>query len=312
MYMEAINLYNNVYNMFDYYRLVIVRDDFINFRIYEFIKVVKNLETEAALNNYHCEIFNAMYNIMYQTYLYSVIDLSYCRLAKHNLIYNIGLNDTLQLYYQVIYENKYLNKVEKARIYYCLFDSLRMSEINENGIMKPNNIETFLQNKIWDDNDEKIQLSIKCEPIDLMFLKMFEYEDIENINLFMKMNLESRTIKFVKILCILGITSILSKGKQKRYLHDLSIEKDTTIKIIRKLHFDIFEIEKDDSIEFEEIIISYYSEKDIPENVKIKPYIFNPRLNFSSKVITTYFYSKGLTDTNRCDNTILETIECYK
>ena len=169
-------------------------------RYIEQFKYVKN-NTEGIE---YCKLLTQLIESqIYQIFLYTKIDLSYCRLYKHDAIYYFGSNGFIEELYNCIYENKNLNEVEKEKLYLNLFDYIRMSEFSEKH-PEPT-IEDFLKNNQIHMEEDVFPIEIRTEPIALLFLKMFENKDDNNIKLFLNMNISNRLMLSIKSFVILSI-----------------------------------------------------------------------------------------------------------
>ncbi len=283
---ESIRLYNKLFTVLNYYQVVNVSNIHIINMSSRYIKAIKSISNEVEIQDY-CYLVNQLIdNIFYQVFLYTKVDLSYCRLYKDKLIHFNCFNDLLEMYYEAIYENKYLNNLEKARIYDNLFDYVRMTEFSEK---HPNyNIEDFINKEYIPKNADVYPIEIKAEPIAMMILKMFENQDFNNLKMFLKMNVSTRLGNAIKTMVLLSITEILNNGNKRKFVMDLDVDENFAIiniginKMLNlNLHFE-------DMIELYKLLIEKYTISD-SEYVSGSLYGFCPKFKFSKNVVDTYF-----------------------
>lgn len=308
---KAASIYLNIYSKLNYYRIVNVVHSEIDFEIQTFVKEIKYIETEGEILNYHRIIFPLMYNYMHQTYLYSITDFSDCRLGKlkdNSLIYRFTDISNLEIYYSSIYENKFLSKIEKNRIFLQLYDSLRMTEHNEK--FPKSNINNYLNYERINQTEEIIPLDIKSEPIVLLLLQMIENNDFKLLNIFLTMNLDTKTMSFIRTLVLLSLIDILSSDNERTYLLDLDLNAEEVIKGINNYNILDYKIDNEYLNEFYNLINLNYS---IDSKKDSNPWSrFHPRLSFKQQTIDTFFSYKGyISDDLKTSETIKTTINSF-
>lgn len=305
---EAANIYLDIYSKLNYYRIVNTSDHDMDFQIETLIKEAKYIETEVEMIKYHRIIFSLIYNYIYQTYLYSITNFSYCRLGKiknGNLIHRFTTISSLETYYLSVYENKYLSDIEKNRIYLELYDNLRMTELNET--FPKLNINNFFNHDSFNRTKEVIPLIIKSEPIVLLILKVIENDDFKLAQIFLKMNLSNKTMIFIRTLILLSLINILSSDNKRTYFLDLNLNIEKVIKGINAYNILDFTIDSTDLDLFYKLISSNYSSDSKRQSNSLSQ--FHPRLTFNQKTIDTFFAHKGyIVDNLKISESVKKTI----
>lgn len=313
---DAANIYMNIYHQFRFYRIVSINHYEMNFSF--LINVVKYMKTEIQVDAYHNKIFGILYDYMYQAYLYSIIDFSFCRLGKienQELLFRFADSSIIEQYYTAIFENKNLNAEEKERIYLKLYDSLRMSEFSEE--FPEQDINMFLKNERITSTPNHIPVAIKAEPITLLILKCIENKDFRMMHIFLSMNMDKRTMNFVRTLCILSVLNMLGNGNKRIYLLDLKLDKDMVVNGFKQYEILSFNIKPKELEEFYELICKHYCKnKTRDKKINVQEIIWggsNPRLRFSQQTIDTFFKSKGLEKEKLiCSSNIQKLIDSFK
>ncbi len=287
-YEESIKIFIKLYSLLNYYQIVIIRNHRIlgmPSRYIEQFKYVKN-NTEGIE---YCKLLTQLIESqIYQVFLYTKIDLSYCRLYKHDAIYYFGSNEFIEELYNCIYENKNLNEIEKEKLYLNLFDYIRMSEFSEKH-PEPT-IEDFLKNNQIHMEEDVFPIEIRTEPIALLFLKMFENKDDNNIKLFLNMNISNRLMLSIKSFVILSITEMLYHDNNRLFMMDLDIDAQTTIDTISNSKMSNMTFNINELLEIYKTIADKYTiEKG--DYTMVSYYGFCPKFRFSKNVIDTFFLS---------------------
>ena len=292
---QALAIYNEVYRKLRYYKVVVVNDYARKNLLCDFIAEYKNIEKETEAINIHREIWESIILEMFQSYLYMKNDLSYCRLEKIEMLYTFHNSNLISDYYIAIRDNKNLTDKEKEAVYFQLYESMRMYECDEEKIGR-NNIDSFFNSKMYYKEKNEIPLTIKAEPISLLFLKMFENQDYKNIKMFLTMNLSEKTMSFIRALTSLSIVSILYKENKREYFVDLDIDETKTKYKLKEFRFNELPSTDEELEELYQYIVRYYSKENIDKNnknrqyTKEKCYGFNPKFDIKEEVIKNYFY----------------------
>ncbi len=77
----GLKIYNSLLRHINYYKIVCVQE--IVFTATSFIEAFSDLKDIIQIKRYLNELMNMTEMLLVQTYLYTTVDLSYCRLAKH-------------------------------------------------------------------------------------------------------------------------------------------------------------------------------------------------------------------------------------
>jgi len=283
---EGIDVYKKLINMLNYFQVVLVHD--INsYNINDFIEQSKYIRTESELKKYGDSVFNLVSGLFYQVYLYSFVDLSYCRLYEHKMIHSYFYSDLLERYYTSIYENGNLNQIDKNRVYEKFFDNLRMTTFNEDH--PETTINDFLENKMLHKEPDIYPVEIKAEPIALMILKMIENNDADNVKMFLNMNVSNKLINAIKVLTIFSVTEMAFRNNKKVFMLDLDIDISSAYQMLQKSRVSNWNYGYAEMIDLYKTIIEKYTSKDTSEYTDGSFYGFHPRLKFSCEVVDTFF-----------------------
>jgi len=298
---ESLITFDRLLKMLNYYQVVLVSNiEFYNV-IDTYIEKAKYFTTETDLKKYMNCLEYMITCSMHQTYLYSIIDLSYCRLYKSNLIHSWCSSHFFEKLYTSIYENSYLSELDKSRIYEKLFDYIRMTEHNEQ--FPDNSIDEFHQKKWRKKEPDIYSVEIKAEPIALMILKMFENQDVQNIELFQKMNISNRLKSAIYSFVSLSIIEILFHDNIRTFYMDLNINPEFTIKSLKDSNFTNYEFNITELSDLYKLIVKEFTMID-SEYVSGSYYRFNPKFRFSLNVVDTYFLI--MLEKNKCVNDFTE------
>ena len=78
-----------------------------------FIEAFSDLKDIIQIKRYLNELMNMTEMLLVQTYLYTTVDLSYCRLAKHeDMIYYFAKRDMYEKVYDAIINSTKLSDIE--------------------------------------------------------------------------------------------------------------------------------------------------------------------------------------------------------
>lgn len=146
-------------------------------------------------------------------------------------------------------------------------------------------VESLKDYNIENINSISIPIIIKGEPIVLMFLKMFDNQDINNLKLFMNMNLSDGLISYVTTLTLLSLVEFVKNDCVRYEMTDLNL---TEHQIVNCFNNSNFGIHVDVNDELYKIFIEDYCDT---SDKKHNYYSFLPSmLDISSETINNYFY----------------------
>lgn len=282
---EACNYMAQLYNRIKYYQIVLVQDTFSYGIINSLIIKGKYIFDEEECCRYYDNLWSIIKDSIYFLYLYNCeIDLSYTRLGKLGYLHYYNYSKYLEDVYISITENSLISHKEKSRLFEKLYDNIRMMEHKEE--FPDLNVNQLLSGEIINDNKIEIPLVIKGEPIVLMFLKMFEEKDLNNIINFKTMNVSDKLMDYITIVSTLSIIEYINKNGQRKNLNDLDIDINDLTYIFEKSKF--YNIRNINNLEklYEIIFFNYIENK----NIQKRPYILLPRLCLSDEVVNSYFY----------------------
>jgi len=287
---EALNVFNELYYKLNYFQIVINPFDF-SIISEDFIEKVKYMNTESELRKYGRSLSVMIDRSITQIHLFTVIDLSYCRLYESDMIYFSFSNRLLEKYYTAIYENIHLSDRDKKKVFVDLLDCLTINKLRIGSEYR--NIDDFIENKPFQKSLNIFPIEIEAEPMALMVLKMFEHKDDESIATFLRARVARRLMNAVKAFTTLSILEILFRKNKRSYFLDLEIDADFSTSILADR---IFSVQKLDLNEVEELY-KLVSEKYMLSEIASEYYVsgsyygFHPKFRFSKNVVDTYFLS---------------------
>ncbi len=289
---KSISLFNRLMNEINYYKLILVQPfSLSNYNLSKFVKQIKNIMTEREMQEWHRVMWNIMKSDILQTYFYSVADFSYCRLAAHDMIHYFSSNSILADYYMAIYENKHFIELEKRRIYEMFFDSLRMSELE----LKQDTytVDEFKSKDHLLTLPSKLEIPfmIQAEPIALLFVRMIEKYDTNNLKLFIRMNLPSKMMLSARMLAFLSVIAMLSRDNMRTYYMDIKIDPNKVVGLISDVSLLPTVWNTEELLEVYSVISECYAFSTGDSNsVKGSYYGFSPVFRFEKNVVDTCFH----------------------
>lgn len=299
----GLKIYNLLLRHINYYKIVCVQE--IVFTATSFIEAFSDLKDIIQIKRYLNELMNMTEMLLVQTYLYTTVDLSYCRLAKHeDMIYYFAKRDMYEKVYDAIINSTKLSDIEKSD----LIESIRMSIINHTTYSHSQDVEDFKAKQRFHREDRIYNLDIKSEPIALLFIRFIEQNDIDNFIYYRyawnNSDKKDKSVNFALILAILSVVNNLNNKGEREYLYDIIIEPKTVKKLFKKC--ELLNIKVDDEAlndYYTFITENYIADKKETEDRK-RLYGFHPKLAFEQNVVDmlfSYLYWK-----NQKEHTIKE------
>lgn len=281
---EACNLMAILCSRLVYYRIILIQDYFSFSIILDLINAGKYIENERKALEHYRKLWSIIENDIFLVYLYNCeLDFSYCRLAKDDLIYYITHSDYLDKVYLSVRENSKLTHAEKERIYNQLYDDIRMMELKEK---HPKRDIRHLWNDDLNTNTISIPLIIKGEPLVLMFMRMFEEQDIENLKRFKTMNLSHLLMKYITCVITASIIRFMNGDCKREFLYDIRLSEEEIINTYTKVRF--HDKKEFGENELKELYV-LLKEEYITSSPK-RPYSIYPNIRTSLDCLNNYFY----------------------
>lgn len=281
---EACNLMTILTSRLVYYRIVLIQDHFSFSIILDLINAGKYIENERIAIEHYRKLWRIIENDIFLVYLYNCeLDFSYCRLGKDDHIYYITHSDYLDKIYLSIRENSKLNDVEKNRIYNQLYDNIRMMELKEK---HPNRDIRHLWNDELNKDTISIPLIIKGEPLVLMFARMFEEQDIENLKLFKTMNLSDLLMKYITCVITASLIRFLHEECKREFLYDISLSEEEIINTYTTVKFHSQKSFSEDELKELYVLLKEEYAMETPE----RPYMRYPNIRTTMDSLNNYFH----------------------
>jgi len=288
-YNESIEIYKTIYNILNYYEVVLVHDMVTNGRINGYIEVLSLLKNNREIQDFHFKIFQLVQIYFRQLYLYTTIDLSYCRLDKLDKsgIYYFTHNEIFENYYCAITSNKNLTDMEKGQVIEKLYDKIRMLKLECETNYAPTHT-NFLEKVSFNLNKIEYPNYLYAEPITLMLIKIIECEDWDSFELFLSMNLDPIIMYYIRLLCLSSVLEALNRGKAVYYL-DLVINSNQIKETVQMLQLKKIKVDIQQLCLLYSNFISFYVKGSERKTSRKYVYSFHPRLSFSRDIIDTLF-----------------------
>ena len=295
----GLQVYNALLEHINYYNIVCVQE--IAFTSQCFIESFPDINDKTQIKSYLSALLQMSKMLIHQTYLYSIADLSYCRLAKpQNMIYYFAQGNMYERIYDVIIKSTKLSTADKEE----LIESIRSRIIDVTiGYSSPD-IEDFKHKQRFHSNHRKYSLEIKGEPIALLFIRFFENCDCDSLNNYHSVwnihkDREDYSATFALLLAMLSVINSLHLKGKREYFLDVQIDNKTAKTVFMNCDLLNFKISNALLDLFYEFIISHYvaeESKSIPEGGL---YSFHPKFNYRKDVVDTlfgYLYQKNQPD----------------
>ena len=294
----GLQVYNALLRHINYYKIVCVQE--IAFTSDSFIEAFSDLKDIVQIKRYLCELLHMTGLLLQQTSLYSVVDLSYCRLAKpNNLIHYFAKRSMYEKIYDLILQSNKLSDNEKS----ALIETVRTSIIMHTTYSLEQDIDDFRKKESFHKEDRIYNLDIKGEPISLLLIRFIEQNDIEHLIHYSYMwnnpDKKDQSVSFALILAMLSVINNLHHNGKREYLYDIKIEPEAVKQLF--IECKLLNIKTDDQAlnnYYAYITENYISNKQEATGNK-KAYGFHPKLVFEEIVVDMLFafmYSKNQND----------------
>lgn len=296
---ESIDYLYRLLSQYNYYRIINVENYELLFLPEDHIQIAKTISTESELEDYVSRVLKIIDFVHYQTYLFTIEDLSYCRVAEVG-IHFLTSNQSYEKLYCAIKENPHLQDYEKSRIYELIFDHIRTTEHHER--FPRTNVDDLLANRTHHPEKEMFPYEIKGEPVANLFLSFLERHDYDNMYYFSQMNIPTALKQFVFTLISLSVINITYLDNRRIYYSDINIEIEESKKAIQHSKMCTFSINATAFKSLYKFVIEHYTAMDNDPNSYVDGsiYSFTPRFRFLKKVVDTFFHELA-TDNNLQD-----------
>ena len=297
--MYGLQVYNALLRHINYYNVVCVQK--IAFTSHYFIEAFSDIKDKTQIKNYLNELLQMSKMLIHQTYLYSVADLSYCRLAKpENMIYYFAQSKMYERIYDLIIQSNKLITLDKEE----LIESMRLNIIDVTGGDIYPDVDDFKKKQRFHKGYREHSLEIKGEPIALLFVKFFENCDCDSLNNYHSVcsiykDQKDFSATFALILAMLSVINNLHLNGKREYLYDVQIDSKTAKTVFEKCKLLNLSFGNELLDTFYEFIVSHYVAAETKNTSKGGLYSFHPKFNYKKAVVDTffgYFYQKNQAD----------------
>lgn len=294
----GLQVYTALLRHINYYKIVCVQE--IAFTSDSFIEAFSDLKDIVQIKRYLRELLHMTGLLLQQTSLYSVIDLSYCRLAKpNNLIYYFAKRSMYEKIYNLIHQSTKLSDNEKSD----LIESIRTSIINHTTDSLGQDIDDFRKKERFHKEEQTYNLDIKGEPISLLLIKFIENNDIEHLSYYGYMwnnsNKKDQSVSFALILAMLSVINNIHHGGKREYLYDIIVNPEEVNQIFKKCKLLNIKIDNQSLDDYYDFIAENYIANRQESKDNKKAYGFHPKFVFEGTVVDmlfAYLYSRTQKD----------------
>ncbi len=286
--LDGLRTYNALLKKVNYFKIVGTTNIYYLSPAHSFIDAFADIKNNTQLKSYISQLLNMTSALIEQCYLQTTVDLSYCRLAKHKMIYFHSYNDFYERIYDAIVNSSILSADEKQE----MLDNMRMNIISlyvGSGLY--NDIDCFRSKERHKIDKRIYSLEIKGEQTARLFLRMVEDNDSHNLWMYHSLGSGHTTAYFARILTILSVLNMIYTGNKKEYLCDINIDEDSSKQLFKRCKMLQFDVTEQELIDYHNFISKHYvidldSHKTTPSG---GIYGFNPKFQFYNKVVGTYF-----------------------
>lgn len=297
--MYGLQVYNALLRHINYYNVVCVQE--IAFTSHYFIEAFPDINDKTQIKNYLGGLLQMSKMLIHQSYLYSIADLSYCRLAKpKNMIYYFAQDKMYERIYDLITQSTKLSTSDKEE----LIEYMRSSIIDVTIGYSYVDIDDFKKKQRFHKEHREHSLEIKGEPIALLFIKFLENCDCDSLNNYHSVygihkDKKDFSATFALVLAMLSVVNSLHLKGKREYLHDVQIDNKTAKTVFVNCKLLNVSFSNELLSTFYEFIISHYVAAETKNTPEGGLYGFHPKFNYKKEVVDTFFgylYQKNQTD----------------
>ncbi len=284
----AVQIYNTLLKHINYYKVVCTNN--IAFSANYFIEALADMSSKTKMKMYLSHLLYMSNLIVEQTYLYSITDFSYCRLAQgDNSIFYWAQSGMYEKIYDIINKSSSLLPADKDE----LVEDMRFRVIDIlNSFNLHSDVDCFRKKQRFPKEKRKYRIDIKGEPVARYFIKLIENSDYNNLCRCKSLwgefqGKEDYSADFAIILTILTVLNIINNKGKRIYEMDILIDKQECKKLFIKSNLMKIKLNNERLTEFHQFISSHYVSDDSTPNGAI--YHFNPKFFYKKEVVDTFF-----------------------
>ena len=288
----GVQIYNTLLRHINFYKVVCVQH--IAFSSSYFIEALGDMSHKSQIKMYLTQLLNMSNSIIEQTYLYSVADFSYCRLAKcgDNIFYwaQSGMYEKI---YDLINKSPNLSTEDKNE----LIEDIRFKLIDLlNSINIRSDVDSFKKKQRFPREKRVYSIDIKGEPLARYFIKLIENNDYQNLcscKSFLGDYKDKNDYSgdFALILTILSVLNNISNNGKRIYEIDIKIDKKKCETLFKKSGIMTIKLNNDKLLEFYQFIVTHYVLDDNKNSSTPSGAIYNfhPKFFYKKEVVDAFF-----------------------
>lgn len=287
--MYGLQVYKALLRHLNYYNVVCVQE--IAFALHYFIEAFPDINDKTQIKNYLSGLLQMSKMIIHQSYLYSMSDLSYCRLAKpENMIYYFAQSKMYERIYDLITQSTKLSTSDKQELIESMWSSIIDVTI---GYIYAD-IDDFKKKQLFHKEHRKHRLEIKSEPIALLFIMFFENCDCDSLNDYHSVfgihkDRKDFSATFALVLAMLSVINSLHLKGKREYLYDVQIDSQTAKTVFVNCKLLNISFSNELLSIFYEFIVSHYVAAEMKKTPEGGMYGFHPKFCYKKEVVDTFF-----------------------
>ncbi len=284
----GLQIYNTLLKYINYYKVVCTNN--IIFTANYFIEILADMSSKTQMQMYLRHLLCMSNLIVEQTYLYSIADFSYCRLAQGgNSIFYWAQSGMYEEIYDIIKKNPNLSIEDKNELIEDI--RLKISDILISFNLH-SDVDSFRNRQRFPKEKRVYSVDIKGEPVARYFIKLIESNDYNNLcrcNFFLgdSQGKDDYSADFAMILAILSVLNNISNNGKRTYQNDIQINRQDCKELFIKSNLMKIKLNNEKLKEFHQFILTHYVSDNTTSNGAI--YHFHPKFFYKKEVVDTYF-----------------------
>lgn len=288
-YINGIRLYCQLYHLLNYYRVVNFSNHEMTHRLYLAAKSIRYINNEILAEEYQRSFVRLCEDQWLQKDIFLVDDFSTLRLSDMVSLYLVP-DTLLSHYYVALSENTFLDEHAKSRLFFELYDDIRMCI--KFGVITKRNNNDFCSKEWWtsfDHHHRRYRNECFCMiSIALMVLEMMNSGDRERFSLFSTIDFHTRSTSILRALCALSLVHHIANSCSGSYMLDLTIPESDSFEFLHDLEISSIADSKEDLLlVYKAISRCLCAEDDGSKEQRVTS--FHPRLHFEKNIFDSFF-----------------------
>ncbi|MBR3928110.1 MAG: hypothetical protein IKJ65_03805 [Clostridia bacterium] len=287
----ALQTYVALLKKLNYYKITIVTDMYLSSAPGLFTEALTSCNNKTQISQYLYLLLEMDAELVEQTYLFATVDLSYCRLSKHQLLHSYITSDMYGSTYDQLLKISYLSKEDRNE----LINSIRLN------IVSLYTFEQLRENRDCHITWKRLPVfsrnypfNIRSEPVAHYMLRLIETSNAEQLwrfsFLFQNNSKDYRDEVYAKILSILSVLTMLYHENKRVYEFDLNIDADSVKQLFKDLNYLDCSLSISQAKQYYDYTIQHYIKDKSPSfSMPLGTYPFSRFFDFDKIVVDTVF-----------------------